>query len=137
MARLIDTSVVIAIERHSLSVVERLEFLRATPVAIASVPVSEILAGGDRSPVGRRRVLRQQFVDELVQQLPVLSFDLDAARAHASNADRLRRTGQPVGLNDTLITAIAQANDCAILTDNMRDFARIPGLVVERPAWPE
>jgi tRNA(fMet)-specific endonuclease VapC len=51
--------------------------------------------------------------------------------------DRLRRTGQPVGLNDTPIAAIAQANDCSVLTDNMRDFERIPGLVVERPAWPE
>ena len=137
MARLIDTSVIITMERRNFSAAERFEFLRASPVAIASVTVSEILAGVYRSPAGRRKVLRQQFIDEMVNQFPILSFDLEAARSHASIVDRLRRSGQPVGLNDTLIAAIAQANDYSVLTDNMRDFERIPGLLVERPAWSE
>lgn len=114
---------------------ERLELFRAAPVAIASVTVSELLAGVYRSPAGRRKVLRQLFIDEMVAEFPIYSFDLGAARAHASIVDRLRRAGQPVGLNDTLIAAIAQANGCSVLTDNMRDFERIPGLVVERPSW--
>lgn len=137
MARLIDSSVAIAMERLGLTAAERLEFLRPTPIALASVTVSEILIGLYRPPTGRRRTQRQEFIEELIAQFPVLPFDLDAARAHASILDQLRRGGQTVGLNDTLIAAIALANECIVVTDNLRDFERIPGLVVERPTWLE
>lgn len=135
MARLIDTSVVIGLERRGLSLADSPAFLQGAPVALASVTVSEILAGLHRSTAGRRKVLRQAFIEEMLVQFPVLPFDLDAARGHAPLVDTLRRAGRPVGLNDTLIAAIALSNQYSVLTHNLRDFERIPGLGVEQPTW--
>ncbi|MBI3977029.1 MAG: hypothetical protein HY331_02475 [Chloroflexi bacterium] len=47
----------------------------------------------------------------------------------------LAATGQPVGAHDLLIGAAALAHGYTVLTENVRDFRRIPGLTVRQPNW--
>ncbi len=136
MAGLVDTSVVIAMERRGYTIDQSVEFLLSRSVAIASVTVSELLAGLYRAQSGQRTDLRRAFIETVIKAAPVLPFDLSAARLHASLIDRLRRTGQPIGANDVLIAATAMAHDRWIITENVRDFGRIEGLRVDRPEWP-
>jgi predicted nucleic acid-binding protein len=65
-----------------------------------------------------------------------LPFDLVVAGIHARLWAQLAEARQLIGPHDLLIAAIAVAYGHAVLTENAREFGRIPGLVVRQPAWP-
>jgi tRNA(fMet)-specific endonuclease VapC len=138
VAQLIDTSVFVALERRGL----RLGALAGVapgeadaPVALASVTASELLVGVHRADTAERRLRREAFVEALLGAVPVLPFDLRVARTHARLWAQLAAAGTPVGAHDLLIAATALAHGYAVLTDNPRDFGRVPGLEVRRPSW--
>ena len=43
--------------------------------------------------------------------------------------------GQIIGHNDLIIASTALANDYDLLTDNVREFQRVPGLTMRQPVW--
>jgi predicted nucleic acid-binding protein len=135
MAQLIDSSVFIALERRG----QRLEALAAAApddtVALASITASELLAGVHRANSAERRLRRGAFVEAVLGLVPVLAFDLQVARIYAQLWTRLAVAGRLIGTHDLLIGATALAHSYAVLTENLRDFERIPGLVVRRPDW--
>ena len=135
MARLIDSSVFISLERRqeSISVLDMI--LHGEPFALASITASELLVGVYRSDVGRHRERQLDFVETLLSQVPVLAFDLDTARTHAQLANGLAAIGQSIGANDLLIAATALTRGYSVLTQNLRHFERVPGLVVNAPTW--
>lgn len=135
MARLIDTSVFIELERSGRPIDLLSAALSGEPDALASITASELLAGIHRAPASERRRRREAFVEAVLERLPVLPFDLPAARIHARLAANLAATGQSIGPNDLLIAATAIAHGYAVLTHNLREFERVPGLVVRQPAW--
>lgn len=134
MAQLIDTSVFIELERRG----EPLSTLEAAipgqSVALAAITASELLVGLHRA-TSAHRSRREAFVATVLEQFPVLAFDLGVARIHAQLLADLAATGHRIGANDLLIAATAVAHGYDVLTDNLREFARVPGLVVHRPAW--
>ena len=72
------------------------------------------------------------LVERLLARLPAISFDLDAARVHATLAAELRARGTPVGAHDLLIAATAVVIDYQVATRDLRSFPRIRGLRVLR-----
>ncbi len=102
---------------------------------MASISASELLAGVLRAALGARRVRRELFVERLLARVPVVPFDLVVARVHARLAAELIGSGRQIGEIDLLIAATAVANSYDLLTLNVRDFERVPGLVVHRPGW--
>ena len=135
MARLIDSSVFIELERRGGSLSALDAILLGEQLALASITASELLVGVHRSAVEQHRRRRLHFVENVLSQVPVLSFDLEAARIHAQLAAKLATVGQPIGLNDLLIAAIAMAQGYSVLTHNLRHFERVPGLVVQSTGW--
>jgi tRNA(fMet)-specific endonuclease VapC len=135
MARLIDTTVLIEAERrgHSLSVIHGLA--EGESVAMSSISAAELLLGVERADSLSRRQQRLEFVDSVLADIPVLPFDLDVARVHARVSAHLLATGQPIARHDVMIAATALAHGYAMLTQNLRDFERVPGLVVQAPSW--
>lgn len=135
MARLIDSSVFIALERRG----QPLSALEATipgeAVALAAITGSEPLAGGVRAVPSTRRRRREAFVETVLEAFPVLPFGLAVARVHAQLVADLAAVGQLIGPNDLLIAATALAHGYDLLTLNVREFARVPGLTVRRPDW--
>ncbi|MFT7722022.1 MAG: type II toxin-antitoxin system VapC family toxin [Roseateles sp.] len=73
----------------------------------------------------------QAKVDGVLAAIPVLPLDLPADCAYGGIRADLEAAGQPIGLNDLLIAAHARALGLTLVTDNMREFGRIPGLAVE------
>jgi len=63
--------------------------------------------------------------------LEVCPFEHDAASAYGAVRAHLERAGTPIGPLDTLIAAHALALDVTLVTNNEREFARVPGLSVE------
>ena len=135
MAVLIDSSIFIAVERRGLPPAEAMALVGAEDVALAAITTSELLVGVSRADTQARRLRREGFVEAILAALPVLPFDLRAARVHADLSHQLAVAGSPVGAHDLLIAATALADGCAVLTHNLRDFGRVPGLVVRQPRW--
>lgn len=64
----------------------------------------------------------------LLAAMPTVPLDEAAAGAAAGIRRSLERTGNPIGMADSLIAGIAVSNAAALLTRNRRHFERIPGL---------
>ncbi len=137
MARLIDSSVFITLERRRSNLAElaRATASRDEPVAMAAITASELLAGVERADSQDRRATRSAFVESVLSLMPVLPFDLQVARLHARLWAELAAKGLPTGTHDLMIAATALARGYGILTDNLRDFRNIPGLDVQQPDW--
>lgn len=135
MARLIDTSALITLERRKLSLDAVNRIVPAESGAIASITASELLAGVHQAEPSERRDRREAFVETVLGILPVLPFDLRAARIHARVGAELLAIGQSIDANDLLIAATALAHGLPILTENLRHFERVSGLTVQRPDW--
>lgn len=135
MARLIDTSVFIELERadQPLSALEA--SIPGESVALAAMTASELLAGVYRAVPSKRRGSREAFVETILEQFPILAFDLDGARTYARLLAELTVAGRLIGLSDLLIAATALTYGYEVLTHNIRDFQRVPRLVVRQPDW--
>jgi len=131
MAALIDSSVLIAVERGNLEVDAITAHYAEEDVAISAVSASELLHGVHRARTPGQRHRRQAFVEGLLAQFPVVGFDLTVARVHASLWADLARRGVSVGERDLMIGATAIAKDYTLVTRDERSFSKIPGLSVK------
>jgi toxin FitB len=97
---------------------------------IASLTVAEIRRGVLEKPAGKRRdQLDAWFSGPQGPQAlfagRILSFDEKAGLAWAELMAKGKASGRPRSGLDTIIAAIAAANDCVVVTDNERDFAGV------------
>lgn len=70
-------------------------------------------------------------VEQALNSLRVLPLDGDADRHYGRLRADLQRSGHPIGGNDMLIAAHALAIDAVLVTDNVSEFSRVPGLRYE------
>ncbi|MEI7443556.1 MAG: type II toxin-antitoxin system VapC family toxin [Burkholderiales bacterium] len=75
-----------------------------------------------------------QRVDQLLDALTVLPLDTPADEHYADIRATLERSGTPIGSHDMFIAAHARSRGMTLLTRNLREFQRVPGLTVED--WP-
>ena len=134
MAVLIDPSVFITLERRSEHI-DALHELVNEEMAISTVAVTELLTGTWRADSPSRQARRAAFVETVIAALLVVPFDLRAARTHARLWAIIEQAGTPIGKQDLLIAATAIAHDYDLLTDNVSEYLKVPGLVVRRPTW--
>ncbi len=130
MGLLIDTSVLVAVERTGTAPDDALGELGDEPVYLSTITASELLHGVHRADSATRRARRLRFVDGILDVIPVLPFDLEAARVHSRIWADLARTGKLIGAHDLLIAATAVTRGLALLTANRREFDRVDGLTV-------
>lgn len=131
MGLILDTCILIRAERgHTLDFSQWANYGNAF---ISVITVSELLVGVHRADSDARRIRRSAFVEAILAQLPVLDFTMETARIHASLFAALSQQGQRIGAHDLIIAATAISHDCAVLTTNTAEFARVPGLDVVEP----
>jgi len=135
MALLIDTSVFIQVERQSGLVSDIGRLVPDAVHALSSVTAFKLLFGVHRA-TRTHRARREAFVERALAAIPVMPFDLAAARIYASVWETLRSQGQIIGSQDLMIAATALAHGYEVLTENRRDFDRVPGLIIRQPIWP-
>ena len=129
MKYLFDTNVCIRILNGSSSgVVERLEGLDPSEVAMCAVVRAELVFGARKSTHVAENL---RLVDALFEPFVCLPFDDRAADAYGSVRADLERVGRPIGPNDLLIAATALAHDLILVTHNLSEFGRVPGLDVD------
>lgn len=127
---LLDTSVLIEAERSARD----LDALIADDdePAIAAITIAE-LGVGVEIVTGKRRQVRRAFLDDLVDTLPIVGYDLEVARAHTQLLVAVRKAGRPRGAHDLIISATALATRRAVVTFDHAGFDDLPGVVVRRP----
>jgi tRNA(fMet)-specific endonuclease VapC len=132
---LIDSSLLIARERGSADLgqvmAERVAGREDEPFYLSVVSASELLHGVRRAAEPGRRARRGAFVEAVLERFPLLPIDLPTARTHAELWSGLAAAGTPVGAHDLWIAATAVARGLTLVTANIREFERVPGLGVE------
>ncbi len=129
MRYLLDTNVCVDyLNGRFPSVVRRIQMARPEELATSSVVAAELRYGAEKSRQPERNHAR---LDLLLAELTVLDFDLPSASAYGTLRGRLEAGGHPIGAHDMLIAAQAIASGLILVTDNVREFARVKGLVVE------
>lgn len=129
MRYMLDTNICIyAIKRRPIEVVRRLVSLPVSEVGVSSITVSELEYGVAKSshPAQNRAALSQ-----FLAPLETVAYDDQAAIAYGPIRAALERQGTSIGPLDLLIAAHALALGSTLVTNNEREFARVPGLSVE------
>lgn len=134
MARLVDTSVFIELERRERPLEALEQLAHGERVALASITASELLVGVQRARSTVERERRARHVEAIIAGIPIIDFDLAAAEVHAVLVANLQSIGQSVGSHDLIIAATALSRGYDVLTLDVRHFGRIPGLVAVVPA---
>lgn len=128
MGLIFDTTEIIHLERNAGHIRELIAGAGDEPFGISIISVSELLHGVERAPTEAIRVRRQAFVEGILEYIPVLPFDMPAARVHARIWATLAKRGEMIGAHDLIIAATAVSLDYEVVTSNSKDFTKIEGL---------
>lgn len=125
---LLDTNILIAALKGQAAVKQRLETLPLDSIRLSTVVLGELEFGAEKSVYRERN--RARLVS-MAQQLQLVGIDVATSRQYGQVRAHLERQGTPIGANDTWIAAQALAIKAVLVTDNEREFSRVPNLQME------
>ncbi|MEL7978017.1 type II toxin-antitoxin system VapC family toxin [Isoptericola sp. F-RaC21] len=125
---LLDTNILIALLRDEGDAAR--PRLRAAEgrIAVSTISEMELEFGIERS---RDPVRNRQAVDELLSLVEIVPFETTAAMHAGRIRAVLAGRGTPIGPYDALIAGQARSLGMVVVTNNVREFSRVPGLEVE------
>lgn len=130
MGVIFDTGILITIERNRENIERVIKGREKEPFGISTMTVSELLYGVHRADSESRRLKREAFVEKIIELFPIYPFDLNAARIYARIWANLTKKGLSIGAHDLLIASTAISLGFSVITTDLRDYGRIPGLNV-------
>lgn len=125
---MLDTNILIAALKGQPEVRQRLEAVPLSAMRLSAIVLGELEFGAEKSINSERNRAR---LAALTQRLPLVGIDYATTRHYGQVRALLERQGTPIGANDTWIAAQALAIEATLVTDNEREFSRVPGLVLE------
>jgi tRNA(fMet)-specific endonuclease VapC len=129
---LLDTDIVIyTIKRRPPQVWDAFN-RHADQLGMSTVTLGELIFGAQKS---RQPEANLRVVEGLAARLTVLAFDEDAARHFGEIRAQLVSAGCPIGPYDMMIAGHARSRGLVLVTNNRREFDRVPGLRLEN--WAE
>lgn len=129
MSYLLDTNACIRIlNGSSPRLVEALQKHPAGDVRLCSVVKAELLFGARKS---LRSSENLKLLVDFFAAFESLPFDDRCAEAYGLVRAELERAGRPIGPNDLLIASIALVHGVVLVTHNLTEFSRVPGLRLE------
>lgn len=133
MTYMLDTNICIyAMKNKPAKVLQRLKAEINSGICISSITLAELEHGVKRSsdPVKNEQALLRFLVP-----LSILPFGSAAASEYGEIKAYLQSKGTPIGPLDMLIAGHARAEDVILVTNNVREFERVPDLEIEN--WAE
>jgi tRNA(fMet)-specific endonuclease VapC len=126
---LLDTNACIRIlNGTSPALAERLRFIPRTHVRLSSVVKAELLYGARKSG---RIAENLRLLERFFETIASLPFDDRCAEDYGVLREELERAGTLIGPNDLLIAASARAHGAILVTNNVREFSRVPDLRID------
>lgn len=128
MRRTLDTNICSdVLRRHPPEMVERFRRLDRGELWLSAIVAAELRFGAEKLGSSRFR----GAVEAWLAGFELLSWPLEATHHYARLRAQLEARGTPVGNLDLMIAAHALAEDSVVITNNAREFHRIPGIAVE------
>lgn len=125
---LLDTNIVIyVIKQRPLAALETFNRHHGR-MAVSSITVAELIHGAEKSAFPARNL---NVVEDFCSRLAVLPYTLEAAYHYGSIRATLERSGLAIGVNDLHIAAHARSQGLTLVSNNLREFERVPGLLLE------
>jgi tRNA(fMet)-specific endonuclease VapC len=125
---LLDTNIVIyVIKRRPVQVLEIFN-RHHERMAVSAITVAELVHGAEKSSYPARNL---SVVEDFLSRLTVLPYGEKAAHQYGGIRATLENVGQPIGVNDLHIAAHARSEGLTLVTNNLREFERVPGLLLE------
>jgi predicted nucleic acid-binding protein len=131
MAVLIDASILIEAARGRLKLEPHVARHSDEEAFLSVVTASELLHSVHRAARPEVRARRSAFVEGILERFPLLPIDLACARAHAQLWADLALAGKLIGPHDLWLAATCIAHGLTMVTGNVRELARVPGLALE------
>lgn len=129
MRYLLDTNTCIyIIKRSPEQVMLRFKRLRVGDVGVSAITVCELQFGVSNSSQPEKN---QRALTEFLGPLEILDFPAAASVVYGEIRTRLQRAGTPIGSCDLLLAAHALQRELTLVTNNFREFLRVPDLRTE------
>jgi tRNA(fMet)-specific endonuclease VapC len=125
---LLDTNIVIYVLKRRPQQVLEIFNTNASRMAISSITLSELIYGAEKSPNVDKNL---EAVEEFISHLEVLSYDAKASQHYGQIKASLEKKGEIIGENDIHIAAHAISQGLILVTNNLREFKRVPNLALE------
>ncbi len=129
MKFMLDTNICIyIIKRKPLNVIKHFSQIEISQIGISSITLSELFYGVSKSSEPQKN---QMALMQFIAPLEILPYDDEAAQYYGSLRTYLERQGSPIGSLDMLIAAHALSIACILITNNEKEFIRIPNLKID------
>ncbi len=126
---MLDTNICIyVLKNHSDKL--RYKFKAIKDICISSVTYGELCFGIENGS-NKMKEERWRQLDIFTQRLLIDPWDENAGRHYGSIRAKLKKDGTPIGNNDILIAAHARSIKAVLVTNNVREFNRVPDLIIE------
>ncbi len=126
---MLDTNICIyVLKNHSDKL--RHKFKVTKDICISSVTYAELCFGIENGSDNLKEE-RWRQLGIFTQRLLIDPLDENSGKHYGSIRAQLKKDGTPIGNNDLLIAAHARSIDAVLVTNNVREFNRVPNLVVE------
>ncbi len=135
MGFLLDSNVLIDLERGRIELEPHIALREDEEFFLSVITASELLHGVFHAQKPEQKNRRSAFVEAVLDRFPILDIDLSVARIHAQLWAQMESEGNMIGLHGSWIAATALAHGLTLVTANLDEFNRIPGLVCE--SWLE
>lgn len=129
---LLDTNIVIYVLKRRPAEVLAVFNTNASRMAISSITLSELMYGAEKSQNINRNL---EAIEEFVSHLDVLPYDAKASQHYGQIKATLERKGEIIGENDIHIAAHAISQGLILVSNNLKEFNRVPNLALEN--WVE
>lgn len=127
---MLDTNICsYVLRRHPLTVKAHFDQVGPDQLAISTVVLAELLFGAAQHSTKGAEI--RQDIDDMARRLEVMPWSAQAAEEYGRLRAFLQRQGTPIGGMDLLIAAHALAENAVLVTNNRREFERVPGLRLE------
>ncbi len=128
LTHLLDTNIVIyVVKRRPIEALASFN-RHYGRLAVSAITLAELVHGAEKSSDPARNL---SVVEDFCSRLSVLAYGEREAYHYGSIRAALEKLGQPIGANDLHIAAQARAHGLVLVTKNLREFARVPGLMLE------
>jgi tRNA(fMet)-specific endonuclease VapC len=129
MKYFLDTNICIyIINKRPAAIITKFAQFEPYEIGISAIVVSELQYGVAKSSRPERN---QERLKAFLRPFQILPYDEAAAQVYGTIRAALEKSGQPIGREDLLIAAHALSNDLTLVTNNEREFLRVPQLKVE------
>ena len=129
MKYMLDTNICIyLIKQKPTAVLKRFRTTNISEISISSITLSELFYGVSKSSKPEQNFMA---LTQFVAPLEILPFGSEAAQYYGDLRARLEKQGTPIGSLDMLIAAHALSITSTLVTNNEKEFKRVPGLKID------